>query len=84
MMVYDGDVFPEWKGDVFVGSLTARHLTRVRFEGTRAVEEERLLVERGERIRAVVNGPDGMIYLLTDAPDGALLRVEPGTPADSG
>jgi aldose sugar dehydrogenase len=77
MSVYTGDVFPQWRGDIFNGSLVERHLNRVRFDGTTPVEQERLLEERGERIRAVSTGPDGLIYLLVDAPGAPLLRIEP-------
>ncbi len=76
MMVYTGDAFPQWKGDLFVGSLVARFLGRTRFDGSAFVGEERLLPGQG-RIRAVITGPDDLIYLLTDAADGALLRIEP-------
>jgi aldose sugar dehydrogenase len=76
MAVYTGDRFPNWRGDVFAGALAGRHLRRVRFDGTRVVEQERLLDDVA-RIRDVRVGPDGYLYVLTDAPDGALLRLEP-------
>lgn len=65
MLFYTGDLFPEWQGNLFVGSLVAQHLTRLVLDGDRVVAEERLLVERGQRIRDVRQGPDGAIYLLT-------------------
>jgi glucose/arabinose dehydrogenase len=65
MLFYTGDLFPEWQGDLFVGSLVAQHLTRLVLDGDRVVAEERLLVERGQRIRDVRQGPDGALYLLT-------------------
>jgi len=77
LTIYTGDAFPQWRGDVFSGALVERHLNRVRFDGDRVVEEERLLEERGERIRDVRTGPDGRIYLLVDAPSAPLLRLEP-------
>lgn len=77
MTLYIGDAFPQWSGDLFLGSLQTRHLNRLRLEGTAIVAEERLLAERGERIRAVVTGPDGLLYLLVDAPDAPILRLEP-------
>jgi aldose sugar dehydrogenase len=75
--IYDGDRFPRWRGNVFVGALALQHLSRVVFDGTRAVSEERLLEGFGERIRDVRNGPDGYIYLLTDSAEGRILRLEP-------
>jgi aldose sugar dehydrogenase len=77
MAVYTGDVFPQWRGDVFVGALAGQHLRRVRFDGTRVVEQEELLRDRRHRIRDVRNGPDGLIYLLVDDSRAPLLRLEP-------
>jgi glucose/arabinose dehydrogenase len=77
MMFYSGDKFPAWRGDLFVGALKAQLLVRLEIEGNRVVAEERMLQERWGRIRDVRQGPDGLIYLLTDEPDGALLRLEP-------
>ncbi|WP_020210006.1 PQQ-dependent sugar dehydrogenase [Gilvimarinus chinensis] len=77
---YTGDVFPDWQGDVFVASLRAETLARLDVEGERVLHEERLLAdELGERLRHVVQGPDGYLYLLTDASDGKIIRI---TPAD--
>jgi glucose/arabinose dehydrogenase len=84
MTVYTGDRFPAWKGNLFVGAMTeARipgtgHLQRVVFNP--AMEEmrrESMLREFRQRIREVREGPDGLLYLLTDEDDGALLRIEP-------
>ena len=76
MAFYQGVVFPQWQGDLFVGALAGQHLARVRFDGLQEVEEEKLLEDMA-RIRDVRVGPDGFLYLLTDAPDGALLRLKP-------
>lgn len=75
MVVYSGDMFPQWKGHVLVGALKAQQVSRVVFEGSKAVEKEVLFKELGERIRDVRTGPDGAIYLLTDNPEGRVLRV---------
>lgn len=77
MAFYTGDAFPDWQGDIFVGALAGQHVARVRFDGTREVEEEQLLADSGHRIREVRQGPDGFIYLLTDSTDGKLLRIVP-------
>ncbi|TVR10101.1 MAG: PQQ-dependent sugar dehydrogenase [Salinarimonadaceae bacterium] len=77
MAFYEGDVFPEWRGDIFIGALAGQHLARLSVEGASIVAEERLLDGLQERIRDVRSGPDGMIYLLTDASDGRILRLVP-------
>jgi glucose/arabinose dehydrogenase len=74
---YTGDVFPEWKGDLFIGSLQPGLLVRLRLNTGRVIQEERYLDNLEERIRDVVQGPDGFLYLLTDSQDGRLLRIEP-------
>ena len=74
---YSGTAFPDWRGDLLVGSLRPGLLVRLRVANGRVSLEERYLAEVGERIRDVHEGPDGAIYLLTDSPRGRLLRVEP-------
>ena len=78
LVIYSGDLFPEWRGNFLIGGLSSRALVRLVLEGDRVVGEERLLTDLGERIRDVVQGPDGALYLLTDSPKGRLLRVSPG------
>lgn len=75
LMFYTGDRFPEWKGNLFLGSLATHSLIRLILDGDRVVAEERLLADRNQRIRDVRQGPDGAIYLLTG--DGALLKLVP-------
>jgi aldose sugar dehydrogenase len=75
---YTGDRFPEWKGNLFVGALAGQALHRLVLDGERIVGEEKLLADLGERIRDVRNGPDGVLWLLTDSPEGRVLRVVPG------
>jgi glucose/arabinose dehydrogenase len=75
MMFYTGDMFPEWKGNLFVGALYGKFLIRLVLDGNKVVAEEHLLVDRGQRIRDVRQAPDGSVYLLTD--DGMVLRLTP-------
>lgn len=77
MAFYDGDAFPEWRGDLFVGALKARLLVRLEIEDGQITGEERMLQGELGRIRDVRAGPDGLIYLLTDEGDGGLYRLEP-------
>ncbi len=77
MAFYDGDKFPQWKGDLFVGALKDRHLRRIDLEGDKVIGQELLLSELRARIRDVRSGPDGYLWVLTDAPDGELIRIEP-------
>jgi glucose/arabinose dehydrogenase len=79
MAFYDGDRFPRWKGDLFVGALRDQMLVRLRLDGEKVVKEERMLQRALGRIRDVRAGPDGLIYLLTDEPDGKLVRLEPAS-----
>jgi len=79
MTFYTGDVFPQWKGSVFIGSLTPGLLVRLTLKDGRVTEEERYLGDLYERIRDVRQGPDGMLYLLTDNPVGRILRLSPET-----
>ena len=79
---YTGDDFPHWRGDLFMGSLVDRRLIRMELDGKRVLFQEPLLAELDERIRLVKMGPDGFLYLLTDADPGAILRLEPSGPVD--
>jgi aldose sugar dehydrogenase len=75
MMFYTGDMFPEWKGNLFIGALYGKFLVRLVLNGDRVVAEEHLLVDQAQRIRGVQQGPDGSVYVLTDA--GNILRLTP-------
>jgi glucose/arabinose dehydrogenase len=74
---YTGAAFPEWRGDLLVGSLRPGALVRLRIDNGRVTQEERYLGELGERIRDVRQAPDGTIYLLTDSPRGRIFRLDP-------
>jgi aldose sugar dehydrogenase len=77
MLFYTGSAFPEWKGSLFNGGLVTENIVRLELDGTRVVHEERLLGDLGQRIRAVIQGNEGDLYLLTDESDGEILRVAP-------
>ena len=72
---YTADRFPSWKGSLFVGALAFQRVVRLTLDGDTVLSEEPLLVDFGERIRDVRQGPDGYLYLLTDDAKGKLLRV---------
>ena len=74
---YQGKPFSQWQGNLFVGALKYQMLVRLELDGERVVHEERLLKNQFGRIRDVRVGPDGLLYLLTDQADGALLRLAP-------
>jgi glucose/arabinose dehydrogenase len=67
MMFYTGDLFPEWKGNLFVGAMAGQHLVRLVLKGERVVAEEKLLVDLKQRVREVRQAPDGSIYALVGA-----------------
>jgi glucose/arabinose dehydrogenase len=77
MIFYSGKAMPEFKGNILAGALRAQALVRLVLKGDKVVGEERLLTSRRERIRDVVEGPAGELYLLTDDPEGKLLKVTP-------
>ena len=77
MVFYSGNRFPQWQGNLFIGSLKFGELVRLEIDASRVVHEERLLNGDFGRIRDVRLGPDGLLYLLTDSRNGHLLRLEP-------
>ena len=72
---YTGDVYPQWKGDLFSGALKFGQIRHIDLDGERIIGEEKLTL--GKRVRDVRQGPDGYLYVLTDEDDGALLRIVP-------
>ncbi len=68
---------PAWRGNLFVGSLKFMYLDRIELKDGRVVAEHKLLQDVGQRIRDVRQGPDGLLYVLTDSRDGRLLRLLP-------
>jgi len=77
MAWYGGDKFADWRGDLFVGALVDREVRRLEIDNGEVIDEEALFSELGERIRDVRDLGDGFLYLLTDSPEGRLIRVSP-------
>lgn len=77
MVFHSGKGAPEFKGNAFIGGLRVQSLVRLVLQNDRVVGEERLLTDRKERVRDVIEGPTGALYLLTDSPEGKLLKVTP-------
>ncbi|MFY0584101.1 PQQ-dependent sugar dehydrogenase [Cystobacter fuscus] len=77
MTLYTGALFPEWRDNIFIGGLSSQALVRLVMKDDRVVGEERLLTDLNARIREVVQGPEGALYLLTDASNGKLLKLTP-------
>ena len=77
MEFYTGALFPEWKGNIFVGGLRSQHLVRLVIKDGRVRGEERLLADRGQRIRDVKQGNDGALYVVTDEGNAELLKITP-------
>jgi glucose/arabinose dehydrogenase len=75
---YTGDLFPAWKGNVFVGGLKSTSLERLVLDGEKVVGMEKLLEDEGSRIRDVRQGPDGALWVITDETNGRVLRLTPG------
>jgi len=84
ILFYSGDKIPAWKGNLFLGSMTVGrlpgtgNLQRIVFNENGEQRRESLLTDLHQRIRDVRQGPDGLLYLLTDENDGAMLKIEPG------
>ena len=78
LVFYGGDVFPQWKGDAFIGGLSSQSLVRVEIDGRQAREAERF--DMGQRIREVEQGPEGGLWLLEDGKAGRLLKLTPKPP----
>ena len=80
MLIYSGDAFPNWQGDIFTGALKLMHLNRIKLdENNKVVSEERLLKDQSSRIRAIEQGPEGHIFVATDSVKGKILKISPLT-----
>ena len=76
MAFLNSDKYPGWKGSLFIGALRGEALLRLTLDGRKIVAEERLLTDRHWRIRDVRQGPDGLLYIVTDSADGQIFRLE--------
>jgi glucose/arabinose dehydrogenase len=76
---YTGNRYRGWTGSLFTGGLVSQMLLRISVDGEKVTSQERLLQGLNERIRDVRQGPDGLLYLLTDSTDGRVLRLRPGS-----
>jgi glucose/arabinose dehydrogenase len=82
LMVYTGDRFPQWHGDIFVGGLKSQDIRRIDLDAAgRVVSQSALRI--GHRVRDVRQGPEGRIYVLTDESDGHLIRLDPAADAQA-
>jgi glucose/arabinose dehydrogenase len=77
LAVYRGDLVPQWQGDLFAGGLVSQSIQHIQLDGSGAVLSQ-TPIDIGQRVREVAQGPDGFIYVLTDEPNGRLVRLEPG------
>ena len=77
MTFYTGTLIPEWQNNLIVAAHMGQHLARLVLEGERVVGEERLLLDQRQMLRWVGQGPDGALWVLTDATDGRLIRLAP-------
>ena len=74
---YTGDRFPAWKGNLFAGGLVSQDVRRIELDAAGTVKGQEV-IRIGQRVRDVRQGPDGLLYILTDESDGRLIRLEPG------
>ena len=75
---YIGDKFPAWKNNILLTSLVGRTFVRLTLDGTKVLKEERLLTkEINERLRHIVQGSDGLVYLISDEDKGSIYQLSP-------
>ena len=77
MTLYQGDLFPQWRGDIFVTSLVFRDVRRLSIKQGEVVGEEKMFGEIGERLRDIRTAPDGSLYILAEGVKGALIHITP-------
>lgn len=79
VLLYTGDLFPEWKGNLLAGALKYMQVQRLVIEDGKVVQHEVVADAIGQRVRDVRQGPDGAVYLLTDEANGRIVRMTPAT-----
>ncbi|MEX0915720.1 MAG: PQQ-dependent sugar dehydrogenase [Wenzhouxiangellaceae bacterium] len=84
MTLYRGDLFPQWRGNLFVTALVAGHIRRIELRGDTVGDQKIMLDDLDKRLRDIRIGPDGALYVLTDAADGEVLRLTPDGGRHSG
>lgn len=78
LLFFQGDGFPNWDGHAFVGALAQSHLRRIELDANGSPQHQEVLLDsRSDRLRTVMQGPEGWIYLLVDSPQGQMLRLRP-------
>ena len=77
MTWYNGEAFPDWRGDLFVTALVNKEVRHLEMEDGRVVSDRPLFTEIGERLRDIRTAPDGSLYILTDSEAGKIVRVVP-------
>ena len=77
LLLYTGDLFPDWKGNFLVGALKYMQVQRLVMKDGKVAAHEVLADDIGERVRDVTQGPDGAVYLVTDDADGRIVRMSP-------
>lgn len=79
---YEGSAFPQWNHDIFVGHLSGKAIERVRLDARwRPIQRELIALDLDERVRDIKEGPDGLLYFISDSGRGRLMRIRPGSPA---
>ena len=77
LAVYEGDTFTEWQNSLFVGALVNNDVRRLTLKNGAVIAEEVLFTELEQRIRDIRIGPDDLLYIITDGPQGQIVRVSP-------
>ena len=77
MTIYQGALFPQWQGDIFIGALRGEFISHLTVKNGQVISEERLIEDEFGRIRDIRTGPDGALWFVTDDSDGALYRIHP-------
>jgi len=81
MTEYQGDVFPEWQGNLFVAALAERSVRRLTLNADQVIRQDSILTELNQRIRDIRTSPDGYLYVLTDSNQGSVLKLLPSDQA---